>query len=131
MNNSLPPQILALFLLFPVIIIYTLGYQWRIYSKKYGTNIKTKKIDFRYAWCQVGWVNYRYCMNIAILPKGLFLQLSFPFRLLSYQKPLLIPWEHLIFKHKGLFKVRPDNFEIKCGAKVADKILEHLPVSKI
>lgn len=130
--SNLGPEVAALLgLLCAVAVVFALTYQWRTYIKKYGTDIKPAKFDFRYTWCNVGWVSYRHCMNIAILPQGLLLRVGFPFGFLGYKKPLLIPWEHLTFEGKEFFayafKVVPDNFAIKCGKKVADKIFEHLP----
>lgn len=72
--------------------------KWALLAKKFATTEHPPRMDFRWESLRVGLVSYRRCIRMAILDKGLYLAVMFPFGI--WQKSLLIPWDQ--FKKPAL-----------------------------
>ena len=76
-------------------IMYLISFTgWRNLAKKYANQGENPQTGFHWASVQTSWIGrYNNCINLAITPRGLFVQ---PWLLFRFAHPgLLMPWNTL------------------------------------
>ena len=63
---------------------------WRALARRYPAPRGVSGTSFLWCSAQLGWVNYRGCLNLHAGPSGLRVSVSLPFRI--GHRPFLVPW---------------------------------------